>query len=283
MGSVKTDYNDIDDAIRDSIEDTQRGAETRAVREGEINTYTAEVAEGDIKMWQGEAREGYGKLERAIKDAIGGLPNWSGTDVTIEPNWDHKEGPIFWSYDSDPYIAVNAYVRLGQGSTAPGVTVFADHVTGKIEGVDDVLDAGDSDFFNDPATESDYFMLVEELRNPGGARRIGNKVITLYTARPAKDRRIYNNARAIPTNVFLTTSEDEAYGYIADSGGGRDVYKVRIKRMFLVETLDAGSKKNYQTFAGGDRMVPVEDCEMVYEDPQTKIARRVLARWRSGP
>jgi hypothetical protein len=130
MGSVKTDYNDIDDAIRDSIEDTQRGAETRAVREGEINTYTAEVAEGDIKMWQGEAREGYGKLERAIKDAIGGLPNWSGTDVTIEPNWDHKEGPIFWSYDSDPYIAVNAYVRLGQGSTAPGVTVFADHVTG---------------------------------------------------------------------------------------------------------------------------------------------------------
>ena len=73
------------------------------------------------------------------------------------------------------------------------------------------------------------------------------------------------------------SSREASNAYIADSGGGRDVYRVRIKRMYLVETLDAGSKKNYQTFSGSGRTVPVESCDMVYEDQ--KLAKRVLARF----
>lgn len=279
MSYIQTDLDPILDAIHDNIMETQRRSEERHPED----FYTREMAEKDIAHWQAEARKGFTVLERDIEEAVSALPNWGGTRLTLVPTWDEREGPVFWlAEDEDPYVPIGGDLRFGPGTSAPGFTVFATK-DGHVRSIDDVLDAGDTDFFRDPAVESDYFMLAEELRNPGGAKRIGNKVLTLYTARPAKDRRLYDNARKIPANVFLTTSEDEAYGYVEDLGGGRDVYRVRIKRMYLVETLNVGSKRNYQTFAGGDRMVPVESCDLVYADPGTKMARRVLARWRTGP
>ena len=273
--AVKTDFSKIEDDIKADIQHVVDYSQ----RKGD-SSYTQEAGDKDIAMWTREAHDGFAKFERVIEEAISSLPNWGGSSVVLEPLY-NDDKPINWEAD-EPYVVVSAHARLYKGGgwrNAPGFTIFYDD--GQIRGVDDVLDAGDTDFFDDPAIEADYFMLTEELRHPGAARRLGGKVITLFTARPAKDRRLYDNARQIPTNVFLTTSEDEAYGYIADSGGGRDVYMVKIKRMYLVETLDAGSKKNYQTFSGSGRTVPVEECTLVYESQ--KLARRVMARWLKGP
>jgi cold shock CspA family protein len=272
--TVKTDFSTIDDDIEDEISKVVEYSQSRGDK-----SYTEDLGRKDITMWQREAREAYGKLERLVEDAISSLPNWGGSDVVLKPQY--SGGPIAWESD-EPHIKVDVYLHVYKGGgwqNAPSFMVMTED--DRITGIDDTLDAGDTDFFNDPAIEADYFMLAEEIRTPGGAKRLGNKVVTLYTARPAKDRAIYNHAKQIPVNVFLTTSEDEAYGYIADSGGGRDVFQVRIKRMYLVETLNAGSKKNYQTFSGSGRTVPVESCVMVFEDQ--KIARRVVTRWLKGP
>ena len=202
--SVKTDYSHIDEDIQDEIEKVVDYSQRRGDK-----SYTEELGRADIDRWQKEAREGYARLERELESIISGLPNWGGSDVMLEPQY--SDGPIAWSVD-DPYVKVDAYVRVYTGSwkNAPSFMVVTEN--GRIAGVDDLLDAGDTDFFSDPSIEADYFMLTEELRHPGGAARLGNKVITLYTARPVKDRRIYADAKQLPVNVFLTTSEDEAYG-----------------------------------------------------------------------
>ena len=180
--------------------------------------------------------------------------NWLGSIVQIRPYLDSKD-PI-WNGDGDQRDFKDAEVFVDKGSVSknsPGFTLFVD---GSRVHVDDVLEGGDEDFFRSPEVSSDYFNLVNELRNPGSAARSGDKVDTLYTARPAKDHKLYEDAKSIPANVFLTTSYSEAEGYSMDMKD-REIWKVRIKMKHLVETLDAGGRKNYQAIALGSS-VPVE-------------------------
>jgi hypothetical protein len=230
-------------------------------------------------MWQGEARQSYNNLARNIESAVRALPNWAGSTVTLTAFPD-RDGPINWFGSDEPKLRVQGSVYVHGGSAwknQPSFTLFSSEA-GEVQGVDDVLDAGDGDFFRDPAVEADYFGLTEELRTPGKARRLGNKVIALYTARPKKDRHAYEHAKHIPNNVFLTTDPDEAWGYSRDLGGDRDIYKIRIKHMYLVETLDVGYVKNYQSFSGQGNTAPVESIELIHEGERTATAR-VLARW----
>lgn len=260
---------EIDDflrAIKESLEDLQSYSESRATQRGEPVTYTVEEVEKDIRMWQGEARNAFEALAKRVESAARALPNWAGSNITLRAVVDKSSEPIGWGGD-EPKLNITAEVFVHEGSSwrsQPSFTAFSND-QGEIHGIDDVLDAGDNDFFQDPKVEADYFSLTEELRNPGRARSQGNKVITLYTARPKTDRRLYEEARHIPNNVFLSTSRDEAYGYSRDLGGDRDVYKIHIKRMYLVETLQSGSLRNYQSFNGQGSTVPVESSELIYE------------------
>jgi hypothetical protein len=127
--------------------------------------------------------------------------------------------------------------------------------------VDDVLDAGDRDFFKSKEVEMDYFNLIDAIR--GSAKRKNKeKVITLYTARPVAHRnqlQALADKKLIPNNIFLTTSESEAEGYSIDlaSEEKRDLWIVKIRQKYLTQTLDSpGGVKNYQTFSR-EEYVPV--------------------------
>lgn len=264
-------------AIKDEFEDLQQSSNERAERKGETPSYTDEMVKRDIKTWQDLAKEGFKALADNVEDAARSLPNWGGSKLTLVPMLGiagtSGSGPIDWGDgDGDPKVRVSAevFVHKGGYQGEPSFTVFGDE-SGKIHGIDDVLDAGDPDFFRDPETQADYFQLTEELRNPGRARQQGNKVVTLYTARPQRDRNTFDDAKSIPVNVFLTTNENEALGYQRDMES-RDVYYVRIKRMYLVETLNQGSLKNYQTFNGQGNTVPVVECRVLYEGETSKTA-----------
>ncbi len=126
--------------------------------------------------------------------------------------------------------------------------------------VDDVLDFGDRDFFKNDEDAADYFKLVQAIRDPSSVKKSG-KAVTVYTARPVKDRRIYDNAKGVPTGIFVTTSADRAEGFGRELGGteGRDLWKIKISDKNLVRTLKTGRVSDYQVVGKGK--VPVLDIE----------------------
>jgi len=151
-----------------------------------------------------------------------------------------------------------AYVKLFKGSKpgrgAPGFSYFGPRE------VDDVLDAGDTDFFHDEDLEIAYFKLVNEIRNPGSANKSGKPTV-VYTARPVKDRKIYQGAKKVPSGIYVTTSADRADGFGRDFGNteGRDLWKIVVDSKNLVQTLKAGRVRDYQIVGKG--MVPIKSIE----------------------
>ena len=188
-----------------------------------------------------------------IKNAISRMA-WNNTPLVISPNggFNHDSG---WMHGTD-----SAEVTFGEdnnelGTGAPQFSYFQD---GSKVIIDDVLEAGDDEFFHDPKVEADYFGLVQELRNPGGK----SKIVTVYTARPLSDHEIYINAAQIPSNIFVTTSFNGAEGIALDLGSSepREVWKIRIDNKYLLNTLDTGSVREYQVVGTG--MIPVKSISL---------------------
>ena len=198
------------------------------------------------------------KIQNIVQKAIGSIGEWNGSPVVIKsdlpPEESHLRGPDYTKPIEDAYITVVGPTEWG-GEL--GFSFFNSE-----EGIiiDDVLEAGDADFFSDANTTatSDYFNLVRELRNPGSSSK--GKNLTLYTARPTKDRELYMNATQVPANLFLTNSFDRASGIASDLGRNevRDVWRVRINSKYLIQTLD-GHVKDYQVTSEA----PVISMELV--------------------
>jgi hypothetical protein len=246
--SVKIDMGKASEVVSDYLSDLA----SRPSRHPEDGPgYTEEEAAKDAKRIIGDIEKAMKEMAEMVSSAAHRL-TWLGSTIQIRP-YLNSEDPI-WNGEGEQRDFKDAEVFVDKGSVSknsPGFTLFVD---GSTAHVDDVLDAGDTDFFRSPEAEADYFGLVNELRSPGG--HSGEKVVTLYTARPAKDHKFYEDAKNIPTNVFLTTSYSEAEGYSMDMGE-REIWKVRIRLKHLVETLNAGGRKNYQAVAPGSS-VPVE-------------------------
>lgn len=159
------------------------------------------------------------------------IPSWEGSSLLVQPMFDR---------DNPSIVPVTSFeVTVGQRAT------FSAFVGGSKTLVDDVLDVADRAFFREPSDASDYINLVKELRRPGSASK-GHK-LTLYTARPTKDRSLYQRGK-IPPGVYLTTDPNRAAGIAHDLGAKevRDLWRVQMSSAFLVETLAAGSVRDYQ-------------------------------------
>jgi len=192
-------------------------------------------------------------IEKAIQEAIERNPTIS-QNIIIKAYSLLKENLINGIYDE-----TSAMVEFGQGDLIPNFTVFQHE--GKFE-IEDVLEGGDTDFFKDNKTQADYFNLINEIRHPGSTSK--GKILTLYTARPSKDRQLYLNKNSVPVNIFLTNMFDSAEG-IARDFGNRDVWKIRIDSRYLVNTMDSPMEKQYQT-TGSSEEVPVILTELLIMD-----------------
>jgi len=225
---------------------------------------TESVAETETAYFTKQFDDLSEKVFSWMLEIVQGIPSWSGSDIIIKSRPVYAFGKTYFvSEDGDISTALEVTVQKpgARKTYPPSFTTSFDSE----RWVDDVLDAGDPDFFDDPGEQADYFSLVYEIRHPGSSEAQGNKALSLYTARPSADRSLYENADRIPTNVFLTNDVDEAYGYALDLRGSHDVWMIRIRRKHLVETLSAGRKRNYQAFSGGPT-VPVESTQLVASD-----------------
>jgi hypothetical protein len=165
------------------------------------------------------------------------IPYWNNSPIIISANPAENEyGPMLEPAD-------DALITLGTSKFSPNFSFF--QIDGKIE-IEDVLEGGDEDFFHSTEIQADYFNLVNELKKPGSTNR--GKILTLYTARPRKDREQFLHSNSLPANLFLTNDYDHAEGLaidLAGSGEKRDIWKVKIDSRYLTQTLD-GPIKYYQ-------------------------------------
>ena len=188
-------------------------------------------------------------IVEAIQQAISRIPDWNGSQIIV------KARTIDQQNDLQP--ETDASIEFGNDEIAPNFTYFVLDEN-KIE-IDDVLEAGDDEFFTDNKIQSDYFNLIKEIRNPGSSNRSG-KILTLYTARPKKDRQRYESLQTIPSGIFLTNKYDSAEG-IGHDFGGRDIWRIRIDSRYLIITLDSPFEKQYQ--AVGPDEIPVNNMNLV--------------------
>jgi hypothetical protein len=175
---------------------------------------------------------------------------WTGTSIFIKP-WFEKNWNFSISHGVDDFnISVGDYK-----SKRPDFTIFS-----LGQRIDDVLDVGDTDNFNNPSEENDYFVLVDAL----SSQSVWNdpeRGLILFTARPKKDRSIYDDTQTLPKGIWLTTSPDEAEGY-AREFGDRDLYKIKIKQKWLMVHPSNSRYLNYQTTQNS----PVEWIERLTEN-----------------
>lgn len=174
------------------------------------------------------------------------LENWSESTIIIKPIIPSDKEFIFTPVNDFTVIVFN-------GVDGADFTVFDG---GRL--IDDILDVGDTDFFQNQNLESDYFLLVNFLLNPNYEEK--SRIITLYTARPKRDKDIYLKTSKIPVGIFLTTNINDVEG-IANDMQDRDIYKIKIDSKFLTKTLQRNNLMHFQSFNPNSRFVPIEDIE----------------------
>lgn len=242
-----------------------------------IMDYSDTLRKSRPKTWDEAKAEAQGNIDRILKGthknamhvatqveaATHRCPFWSTQPLVVVPHFNKNQ---HWD------IATSFSVKVG--THGADFTVFT-KPDGTIDQVDDVLEGGDDDFFRDFTTQTDYLNLVKELRSPGSSSK--GKPVRLWTARPVKDRKLYEHAHTVPPNIFLTNDPDRALGLSTDLGSAaRDVWHVIINSKYLVETWDGGRIKDYQVV--GDRPVPVDRIELYMEAATGRIASRYVVR-----
>lgn len=180
-------------------------------------------------------------IEKAISQV-----DWNGSLVTIYP--------VYSASDED-FLSPSESAEIKVGNKHGDFQIWKENDKFKIE---DILESDeDSDyFFSNTQEKQDYFNLISYLQNPNKK----DQILTLYTARPIKDREFYSKTDRLPINVFLSNSFDHVDGLAGDLAGTderRDIYKVRINSKYLIKTLD-GPIKYYQVI----KDAPVESIEL---------------------
>ena len=171
-----------------------------------------------------------GEIRSIISDVISGISSWRTKDVTIKALFGESiDGDILPSNSADIYL----------GDISDKVFFMVTNHDGRMM-VDDVLEGGDKEFFKSEDLQSDYFELVNGLKNYGNNNV--DRVLTLYTARPRVDRERILSSHRMPLNIFLVDDEYHAQGLVVDLSGERDLWRVRISSRYLTRTLDSGVK-----------------------------------------
>lgn len=174
------------------------------------------------------------EIKNNIENAIS-KSDWSGSLVTIYP--------LIASSEED-FLSPSTSAEIKVGTKNGDFQYWKQNDKFIIE---DILESDEEEsdyFFTSNEEKQDYFNLVSQLQNPNKK----DQILTLYTARPTKDREFYSKTDYLPANIFLSNSFNHVDGLAGDLQGTeerRDIYKVKINSKYLIKTLD-GPVKYYQ-------------------------------------
>lgn len=199
--------------------------------------YEEEDANRYVKELVQKTQENMAEIKNKIQNAINQIPNWTTNTITIQAR------PSY--YGTRVSAEASDFAEIIFGPKENHVSFSLSYHENGIH-IDDILEGGDKDFFTNQLMQNDYFTLIDELRN--SVKKKKDKILTLYTARPRKDREQLLANKTLPINVFLTDSQEHAEGLAIDLSGGqgtRDIWMVKINSTYLTKTLD-GPVKYYQ-------------------------------------
>lgn len=253
-GQVRRSTFDEDREIYNALSSLRDYADYLEMSNPSYKVNDIQSYESDINNLILRTRVNMESIASNVNSAIDRIRGWNGSVVIVEAFTPNKEDYF------EPVDSASIEFGVAGGDLTPAFSYFL--IDGKVI-LDDILEGGDTDFFTNNAIQIDYFNLIKEIKNPGSSFS-GGRVMTLYTARPVKDRSLYLNSKQIPSNIFLTNSYDSAEGIAIDLSGGekvRDIWKVRINSRYLITTLDSPMEKQYQ--AVGEGMIPVESMELI--------------------
>lgn len=204
----------------------QDSLEERKIDKNEYYKYLNEVLE--------KTQSNMMEIKSNIENSISRI-DWNGSIVKIFP-LHHQTDEDFLS------PSISAEIKVGNKNGD-----FQYWKEGERFIIEDILEADEEEseyFFTNEQEKQDYFNLISQLQNPNKK----DQILTLYTARPAKDREFYSKTDYLPANIFLSNSFNHVDGLANDLQGTedrRDIYKVKINSKYLIKTLD-GPVKYYQ-------------------------------------
>jgi hypothetical protein len=89
------------------------------------------------------------------------------------------------------------------------------------------------------------------------------KTMSVYTARPIKDFKLYESAQNIPTDIFVSTKYDFVEGFAMDNRP-RDIWKIRLKNKYLINDESNNPGYIFQTYSpDGEKIVPIDSINYV--------------------
>ena len=201
-----------------------------------------EIIEGGISLLKADAQ--------GIEQALSRVERVSIAPVFVEA--------MFSEAANENHFYNGALVYIGDAS----FTYFGQTHVG------DILE--DTQDFTSMEEMTDYQNLIKEIQKPGSS--LVGKTLTLYTARPIKDRQTYLHHKTLYPGIFLSNDADHVYGLANDLGNQetRDVWEVRINSRYLIQTLQGGVKY-YQVI--GSKQVPVVSMDLISEGSQRLSSR----------
>ena len=152
--SVKIDLGKAPQVIADYFDDLASWSREHS------GGYNEEEATKDTKRILTDLEKAVKELAEHLHAAAHRVPNWFGSTILVRPLID-KDNPVY-DQGGEVHDFLNGDVYVDKGSVSnhsPGFSLF---LHGSTAHVDDVLDAGDTDFFHHPEVASDYFGLVNE-------------------------------------------------------------------------------------------------------------------------
>lgn len=182
-------------------------------------------------------------MKSKIELAISNIGKWNGSLITIQPEADQKRTYVFNApieYEFKHVFSASVYV----GASEEDLPHFNASLENGNVVIDETIDADESDFFPTKEIKQDYFALAAELSEPNS-----NRVLTLYSARPLRDRKLYQSGGPLPENIFLSTNKKDAEwtGFeLKGNEPGRDVWEFVIPVKYLNLIADFGRFQHYQ-------------------------------------
>ncbi len=215
----------------------------------EDDIYNEDQVKEDYNKYFNETKENMDLICSFINDAISRIENYNGTNWIIFPSYDNLKEKDSLSADSATIVS--------ESNKSVYFSISKDE---KFELYDIIDDEEDIEGDN---WQKDYYSLINEIKNPGSSSK--GKVITLYTARPVRDRDFYANTNTLPNGIYLTNKISSAEGLSIDLSGTddiRDVWKVKINTKYLLQTLE-GYEKQYRVIADNSGAPISENMELI--------------------
>lgn len=207
-----------------------------------------------------EKRRQYMAQAEALKSELAKFLGATGTDASLvletSPAQDEYKMDVYFPMD----FSMDVRFPGSEEDWSPNMTLFSIDENGQPTGkyqVDDVLEWGDTDLFQDDNQRTTYFQLVEFLRSGRLPHEKGQKFISLYRGMSTDEYVNWERGQVIPRGKFFTSQRTSQLAQDI-SGQFPELFSFRVREDAVSETSPGTYQTIMETILKGKKIVPSE-------------------------